>query len=140
VNILAPNSARGAVRLCKRFGGVWLYEHVYWTWCLVVGFKEGHTKVGGRQSGTPNKDTTMLSMMREVIQEAGTQGLKDFKDKYPADFWRIASKLLPAVKEITGANGEPLEMRPVDAPPRPKSYEEWLQARVTQRLGASEDA
>ena len=98
-----------------------------------MAFEAGREKTGGRAPGVSNKEGTMLSLVKQVIEKKGLTGLESFADTYPADFWRIAAKLIPAVKEISGLNGEPLEYRPVDAPPRPKDYEEWLRARAQER-------
>ena len=102
-------------------------------------FVRGQPNPVGRAKGVKDHDTSMLALVRQVVSEAGYEGLRAFKDQYPADFWRIAAKLIPAVKELGGINGEPIELRQVDAPPRPGTYEEWLQARVSQRLAPESD-
>ena len=98
-----------------------------------MGFEHGH-KRGGRPKGSKDRNTEMLALVKQVVAEEGIEGLRAFSKSHPADFWRIAAKLIPAVKEISGINGEAIEFRPIDSPPRPATYEQWLKERAGARL------
>jgi len=51
-------------------------------------------KYGGRKKGTPNKYT-------------------EWAQANPTDFYRLCSKLIPTTTEHTGAEGKPIEIKPV---------------------------
>lgn len=70
---------------------------------------KGATKVGGRQKGTPNKET---ACMRKAWTEAfdalgGSGNLAEWAKKNQTEFYKLASKLIPTT--IAGDKENPLE-------------------------------
>ncbi len=58
---------------------------------------KGHTKVGGRQKGTPNKATATA---REAFQLAfdqigGPQKLATWAEENPTEFYKLYGRLIP---------------------------------------------
>ncbi len=55
-------------------------------------------KTGGRQAGTPNKVTTAFKDAVRIVYEdiGGHKAFAEWASKNPGDFYRIASRLIPA--------------------------------------------
>ena len=79
-------------------------------------FKEGHTKVGGRKKGTPNKFTDLkqafLDVFERIEKEAGEKpnvdSLYDWatrNSKNQGMFYQIISKMLPSNVNVEGNVG-----------------------------------
>jgi hypothetical protein len=86
---------------------------------------------GGRPKGSQNKVTRdMKTMLVEIVERHGVEGLWKFSKDHPVEFWRMASRLIPVSKELSGTDGGPITLQALDMPPRPKTYEEWIQQRI----------
>lgn len=73
-------------------------------------------RIGGRQKGTPNKFTKAV---KECFIEAFNELQKDpdanlatWGKRNPADFYRIAAKLIPQQTELSGIDGKAIEIAP----------------------------
>lgn len=73
-------------------------------------------KTGGRVKGSVNK---VHRAIKEVLQEAFDHlqttphaNLKTWGENNPADFYRIAAKLIPQQTEVSGINGRAIEIAP----------------------------
>lgn len=78
-------------------------------------FRKGHPKYGGRKKGTQNKITmeVRLAVQKAFDELGGAEGLVRWaKSGNKTDFYRIASKLIPA--QMTGLNGGPLQFEKVE--------------------------
>ena len=55
-------------------------------------------KTGGRQVGTPNKVTTAFKTAVQIVYEdiGGHKAFAEWARENPGDFYRIASRLIPA--------------------------------------------
>lgn len=71
---------------------------------------KGHTKLGGRKKGTPNKVTTELKeMILQALQnKGGVKYLEQQADKSPTAFLALVGKILPL--QVTGENGEAIKI------------------------------
>ena len=86
---------------------------------------------GGRPKGSQNKVTRdMKTMLVEIVERHGVAGLWQFSQDHPVEFWRMASRLIPISKELSGTDGGPIELKTLDAPPRPKTWKEWNEGRL----------
>jgi len=84
---------------------------------------------GGRPKGSKNKiSADIKELILQVVDEYGYKGLKDFADTHPVEFWRMASRLVPAAKEVSGPDGGPIQTQNINNPPRPDTYSEWIKA------------
>ena len=69
---------------------------------------------GGRPKGAPNKVTTTVkeALMKDFSTiEGGPEAyFKDLRERFPNVYAQLIAKLLPAATEISGANGESLQI------------------------------
>ena len=73
-------------------------------------FKKGRAKTGGRKKGTPNKFTTIKQAVLNAFETVGGERyLVHHARRSSRSFLNLIGKLLP--KEITGADGGPLELQ-----------------------------
>ncbi len=74
-------------------------------------------KYGGRKKGTPNKYTASVKAAFkeafDLMQENPGVNLFEWAQANPTDFYRLCSKLIPTTTEHTGAEGKPIEIKPV---------------------------
>ena len=86
---------------------------------------------GGRPKGSQNKVTRdMKTMLIEIVERHGMEGLWKFSKDHPVEFWRMASRLIPIAKELSGPEGGPIQTMGIDTPPRPSTYSEWIRQRA----------
>lgn len=87
----------------------------------------------GRPVGTPNKMTSSFKrMMQHTVERLGPEFLIDWARENPGEFYRVASKLIPTMTQVSGVDGEAIEFRELDAPPRPQTYDEWIANTAVQ--------
>lgn len=68
----------------------------------------------GRTSGVPNRVTqTFKDMVMDTVQGLGPKELMRFAKKDPATFYKIAARLIPQQREVSGPGGAPIERRDV---------------------------
>jgi hypothetical protein len=82
-----------------------------------MAYPKGAPKVGGRQKGTPNKNTALIKDMiitalNEAHPEGGAAYLKDQATKNPAAFMTLVGKVLPT--QLTGEDGGPVKIEAVE--------------------------
>ncbi len=75
-------------------------------------FENGHTKIGGKQKGTPNKFTNLkqafLDVFEQIEKESKEGKVKSFfewsikNDKNRGLFYQLISKMLPANLTVDG--------------------------------------
>lgn len=75
-------------------------------------FENGHTKIGGKQKGTPNKFTNLkqafLDVFEQIEKESKESEVKSFyewsikNDKNRGLFYQLISKMLPTNPVIEG--------------------------------------
>jgi len=81
----------------------------------------------GKPKGTKNKITREIkSILEEVIDGEGVEGLRQLARDNPAAFWNLAGKLLPARTELTGADGGPINIQGAEVPPPASTLDEWM--------------
>ena len=67
----------------------------------------------GRKPGTQNQLTkTFKELLAKTIQDiekdGGEHTLRQFAEKHPIDFWKIAARLIPT--ELTGGSGGAIQI------------------------------
>ncbi len=81
-----------------------------------MGFKPGHKKTGGRQKGTPNKQTALLkdAILQAAIKTGGGKDglvkyLRERAEENPAAFMTLLGKVLP-MQVANDDSGEPFKI------------------------------
>lgn len=73
-------------------------------------------KTGGRVSGSVNRLTKtfkeLVSLTVEKLNNDPKTSLYQFAKENPAEFWKIAAKLIPT--EISGENGGAIKIKIID--------------------------
>ena len=79
-------------------------------WAIVMAFTAGHSKIGGRQKGTPNRSTAQVkAALEEVFVKLGsTDALLKFAQTNPEQFYTMWAKLLPT--QVQGDPESPVQM------------------------------
>lgn len=69
---------------------------------------KGHKRYGGRQKGTPNKNTAALKdmILQALSDSGGVDYLKQVASANPGVFCQLVGKVLPL--QVSGPSGEPL--------------------------------
>ncbi len=85
-------------------------------------------KTGGRQKGTPNR---MTSTAKDAFQLAfdelgGVPAMVEWAKGNQEVFYRLYARLIPMQQEISGPEGEPVEVRQYPA------IDEWLKQFITE--------
>lgn len=79
-----------------------------------MAFEKGHKKGKGRPKGSPNKLTATVKQVFEdafnKLQEDKLQNILEWGKRNPTEFYKLASKMIPLVSEISGKDGEPIQM------------------------------
>ncbi len=85
-------------------------------------------KTGGRQKGTPNRMTATAKQAFQLAFEelGGVPALTAWAQDNPSDFFRLYARLIPMQQEISGPEGEPVEIRQLPA------TDEWLKQFATE--------
>jgi hypothetical protein len=73
-------------------------------------------KYGGRTKGTPNKFTkTVKEALQEAFEHLQTSpeaNLKTWGENNPTEFYKLAAKLIPVQTQVTGLNGNAIQITP----------------------------
>lgn len=79
-------------------------------------------KTGGRQKGTPNRTTATARDAMQLAFEGigGVDALTTWAKKNQTEFFKLYARLIPIQQEISGPEGDPLEIRQLPA------TDEWL--------------
>ena len=76
-------------------------------------FAKGN-RSGGRPKGSRNRLTvTVKEMILGELEQLGPEHLHQWALENPTQFYKIAARLIPAAKEISGREGSPLEYRSI---------------------------
>ena len=71
-------------------------------------------KGGGRPKGVPNKLTqNMKNLIQDELVRLGPDHFHAWALENPTEFYKIAARLIPAAREISGREGGPLEYRTI---------------------------
>ena len=71
-------------------------------------------KGGGRPKGVPNKLTqNMKNLIQDELVRLGPDHFHAWALENPTEFYKIAARLIPAAREISGREGGPLEHRSI---------------------------
>lgn len=83
-------------------------------------------KTGGRQKGTPNRVTATAKEAMQLAFEGlgGVDALTAWARKNQTDFYKLYARLIPIQQEVSGPEGEPVEIRQLPA------TDEWLKQFV----------
>lgn len=78
-------------------------------------FSKGHKNPGqGRPKGSPNKLTnTFKTVVLDEINRLGPEHLHKWALENPGDFYKVAARLIPQSREISGPDGGPIERHDV---------------------------
>ena len=79
----------------------------------------------------------MKSMLIEIVDLHGVEGLWKFSQDHPVEFWRMASRLIPIAKEFSGPGGRPIQTLAIQAVPRTQDLRRvvgrWQGRRESQK-------
>ena len=71
-------------------------------------------KGGGRPKGVPNKLTqNMKNLIQDELVRLGPDHFHAWALENPTEFYKIAARLIPVAREISGREGGPLEHRTI---------------------------
>lgn len=78
-----------------------------------MGFEVGHKKLGGRKAGTKNNTPSAVAdgIIGAYEELGGKKYLVEVARKYPAVFLALLGKLLPKNVNLSGQDGNALEIR-----------------------------
>lgn len=74
-------------------------------------------RFGGRQKGTPNKTTREVrewfNLVFRMLQKDPDVNLFEWAKANPTEFYKLAARLIPTQTQLTGQNGNPIEVKAV---------------------------
>ena len=77
-------------------------------------FADGHSKLGGRKRGTPNRATTSVkaALLEAFELRGGVLALLKWADKDPGGFYALWARLAPREvnAEVSGKGGGPVQV------------------------------
>jgi len=69
---------------------------------------------GGNRGGKPDKVyAAFKDMVRSTLNHMGQAQLNQWAKDNPGDFYKIAARLIPQSREISGPDGNPIEHREI---------------------------
>ena len=69
---------------------------------------------GGRKGQKPEKaKADFKAMIREELAALGARTLHEWAQENPTEFYKIAARLIPQSREISGPDGNPIEHREI---------------------------
>ena len=68
----------------------------------------------GRPKGSANKLTANFKqMVQSTLETMGQEGLDKWAQDNPSEFYKVAARLIPQQREVSGPDGGPIERRDV---------------------------
>ena len=87
-----------------------------------------------RPKGSKNRSAHKIfkEMVEKQVAKLGVDFLDQWARDNPGEFYKLASRLIPQARELSGPGGMPIqsEQLPVDRVPRAGSFDEWFDTKL----------
>ena len=66
------------------------------------------------------------------MAKLGVAFLDEWARENPGEFYKIASKMIPQARELSGPDGQPIQQQqlPVDQVPRATNFKDWFDTKL----------
>mgnify|MGYP005820040579 CR=1 FL=1 len=87
-----------------------------------------------RPKGSLNRSSSrhFKELIERQVAKLGVAFLDEWARDNPGEFYKIASKMIPQARELSGPDGQPIQQQqlPVDQVPRATNFTDWYNNRL----------
>ena len=87
-----------------------------------------------RTKGSLNQSSSkhFKELIEKQVAKLGVAFLDEWARDNPGEFYKIAARMIPQARELSGPDGMPIQQQqlPVDVVPRASSFTEWFDTKL----------